>query len=160
MKKKHVIFHFLYYLLTIVVYMAFFYGASLLLDLTGRGEDLGAAILVTYGVLFVMTPVLVAILMRFSLFKWYVDPIAAVEIPLFLYVGMLFNQMKRSGNLRSAFLLVNNDLGDDGGMGWLFLVGLFVFGLVMSLSFARKNGQSISYRLLERIRKRSNEISE
>ena len=160
MKKKHVIFHFLYYVLTVVVYMAFFYGASLLLDLTGRGEDLGAAILVTYGVLFVMTPVLVAILMRFSLFKWYVDPIAAVEIPLFLYVGMLFNQAKRSGDLLSAFRLVNNDLGDDGGMGWLFLVGLFVFGLVMSLSFARKNGQSISYRLLERIRKRSNEISE
>ena len=74
MKKKHVIFHFLYYVLTVVVYMAFFYGASLLLDLTGRGENLGAAILVTYGVLFVMTPVLVAILMRFSLFKWYVNP--------------------------------------------------------------------------------------
>ena len=84
---------------------------------------------VTYGVLFVMTPVLVAILMRFSLFKWYVDPIAAAEIPLFLYVGMLFNQAKRSGDLRSAFRLVNNDLSDDGGMGWLFLVGLFVFGL-------------------------------
>lgn len=160
MKNKHVIFHFLYYVLTVVVYMAFFYGASLLLDLTGRGEDLGAAILVTYGVLFVMTPVLVAILMRFSLFKWYVDPIAAVEIPLFLYVGMLFNQMKRSGDLRSAFLLVNNDLGDDGGMGWLFLVGLFVFGLVMSLSFARKNGQSISYRLLERIGKKKTEGGE
>ena len=88
------------------------------------------------------------------------DPIAAAEIPLFLYVAMLLNQAKRSGDLRSAFLLVNNDLGDDGGMGWLFLVGLFVFGLVMSLSFARKNGQSISYRLLERIVKRSNEISE
>ena len=70
---------------------------------------------------------------------------------------MLFNQIKRSGNLRSAFLLVNNDLGDDGGMGWLFLVGLFVFGLVMSLSFARKNGQSISYRLLSKITKTSRE---
>ena len=107
-----------------------------------------------------MTPVLVAILMRFSLFKWYVDPIAAVEIPLFLYVGMLFNQMKRSSDLSSAFLLVNNKLDDDGGMGWLFLVGLFVFGLVMSLSFARKNGQSISYRLLERIGKTNREDGE
>ena len=105
--------------------MAFFYATSLMLDLTGKADNLGSVMAVTYGVLFVMTPVLVAILMRFSLFKWYVDPIAAVEIPLFLYVGMLFNQMKRSGNLRSAFLLVNNDLGDDGGMGWLFLVGLF-----------------------------------
>ena len=155
MKNKHVIFHFLYYLLTIVVYMAFFYAASLMLDLTGKADNLGSVMAVTYGVLFVMTPVLVAILMRFSLFKWYVDPIAAAEIPLFLYVAMLLNQAKRSGDLLSAFRLVNNDLGDDGGMGWLFLVGLFVFGLVMSLSFARKHGQSISYRLLEGIGKTS-----
>ncbi len=160
MKKKHVIFHFLYYLLTIVVYMAFFYAASLMLDLTGKADNLGSVMAVTYGVLFVMTPVVVAVMMRFSLFKWYVDPIAAAEIPLFLYVGMLFNQMKRSGDLRSAFLLVNNDLGDDGGMGWLFLVGLFAFGLVMSLSFARKNGQSISYRLLSRIDKTNKEEGE
>ena len=160
MKKKHVIFHFLYYVLTIVVYMAFFYAASLMLDLTGKADNLGSVMAVTYGVLFVMTPMLVAVLMRFSLFKWYVDPIAAAEIPLFLYVAMLLNQAKRSGDLLSAFLLVNNDLGDDGGMGWLFLIGLFVFGLVMSLSFARKKGQSISYRLLERIWKTNREDSE
>ena len=160
MKNKHVIFHFLYYVLTIVVYMAFFYAASLMLDLTGKADNLGSVMAVTYGVLFVMTPVLVAILMRFSLFKWYVDPIVAAEIPLFLYVAMLLNQAKRSGDLLSAFRLVNNDLGDDGGMGWLFLVGLFVFGLVMSLSFVRKNGQSISYRLLERIWKTNREDSE
>lgn len=157
MKKKHVIFYFLYYALTIVVYMAFFYAASLMLDLTGKADNLGSVMAVTYGVLFVMTPVLVAVLMRFSLFKWYVDPIAAAEIPLFLYASMLINQMKRSGDLRSAFLLVNSKLGDDGGEGWLFLVGLFVFGLVMSMSFARKNGQSISYRLLSKITKTSRE---
>jgi len=160
MKKKHVIFYFLYYALTIVVYMAFFYAASLMLDLTGKADNLGSVVAVTYGVLFVMTPVLVGVMMRFSLFKWYVDPIAAAEIPLFLYVAMLLNQAKRSGDLLSAFRLVNNDLGDDGGMGWLFLIGLFVFGLVMSLSFARKNGQSISYRLLERIGKTNREDGE
>ena len=160
MKKKHVIFHFLYYLLTIVVYMAFFYAASLMLDLTGKADNLGSVMAVTYGVLFVMTPVIVAILMRFSLFKWYVDPIAATEMPLFLYVAMLLNQAKRSGDLSSAFRLVNNKLDDDGGMGWLFLVGLFVFGLVMSLSFARKNGQSISYRLLTKISKKDNSDGE
>ncbi len=141
MKKKHVIFHFLYYALTIIIYMAFFYMASLLLDLLGESDNLCAVMMVTYGVLYSMTPVLIAILMRFSLFKWYVDPIAAVEIPLFLYVGMLINHMKRSGDFTSAFRLVNNKLGDDGGMGWLFLIGLFVFGLVMSLSFARKKGK-------------------
>lgn len=51
MKKKHVIFHFLYYLLTIVVYMAFFYAASLMLDLTGKADNLGFVMAVTYGVL-------------------------------------------------------------------------------------------------------------
>lgn len=155
MKNKHVIFHFLYYALTIVIYMAFFYATSLMLNLTGKADNLGSVMAVTYGVLFVMTPVLVAVLMRFSLFKWYVDPIAAAEIPLFLYASMLNNQMKRSDDsFVSALRLLHNKLGDDGGMGWLFLIGLFVFGLVMSLSFARKNGQSISYRLLDKINRR------
>ncbi len=155
MKKKFIIFHFLYYILIIVIYMAFSYSSSLMLDLTGKADNLSSVMAATYGVLYVMTPVLIAVLMRFSLFKWYVDPIAAAEIPLLLYGGMLFNQIKRTGELRSAFLGVNNDLGDDGGMGWQFLVGLFVFGLVMSLSFARKNGQSISYRLLAKISHKS-----
>lgn len=160
MKNKHVIFHFLYYALTIVVYMAFFYAASLMLDLTGKADNLGSVMAVTNGVLFVMTPVLVAILMRFSLFKWYVDPTAAAEIPIFLYASMLINQMKHSDSFASAFRLLNNKLGDDGGMGWLFLAGLFVLGLVMSLSFARKKGQSISYRLLAKISKTSGEDGE
>jgi hypothetical protein len=139
--------------------MAFFYSASLILDLIGEADNLGFVILVTYGVLFVMTPILIAVLMRCSFFKWYVDPIAAAEIPLFLYVAMLFNQAKQSGSFKSAFLLLNNQLGDDGGEGWLFLVGLFVFGLVMSLSFVRKNEQSISYRFLDKIYKAKNEKS-
>ena len=67
MKKKHVIFHFLYYVVTIVVYMAFFYASSLMLDLIGKADNLGSVMAVTYGVLFVMTPVLVAVMMRFSL---------------------------------------------------------------------------------------------
>ncbi len=52
MKKKHAIFRFLYYALTIVVYTAFFYMASLMLDLTGKADNLGSVMAVTYGVLF------------------------------------------------------------------------------------------------------------
>ncbi len=153
MKKKLIIFHILYYTLTLLTYIAFFYSVSLLFKLSGEADNLGAAIAVTYGVLFLMTPILVAVLMRFSLFRWYVDPIAAVEIPLFLYLGMLWSQLRRSGELKAAFLLVNSQLADDGGMGWLFLIGLFGFGLLMSLSFARKDGRSISYRMLSKITK-------
>ncbi len=153
MKKKLIVFHILYYVLTLLIYIAFFYAVSLLFKLSGEADNLGAAMAVTYGVLFLMTPILVAVLMRFSLFRWYVDPIAAAEIPLFLYVGMIWTQFGRSGELKAAFLLVNSQLADDGGMGWLFLIGLFCFGLLMSLSFARKDGRSISYRMLSKITK-------
>lgn len=153
MKKKIVIFHILYYALSLLIYMAFFYSVSLLLNLSVDADNIGAAIAVTYGMLFLMTPIIIAVLMRFSLFKWYVDPIAAAEIPLFLYLGMIGNQWRHAGELKAAFLLVNNQLGDDGGEGWFFLIGLFVFGLVMSLSFARKKGKSISYRILSKTMK-------
>lgn len=157
MKKKLVIFHILYYALTLLIYMAFFYSVSLLLKLSGDADNLGAAIAVTYGMLFLMTPVIIAVLIRFSLFKWYIDPIAAAEIPLFLYLGMIVNQWRHAGELKAAFLLVNKQLADDGGEGWLFIIGLFVFGLVMSFSLARKRGKSISYRLLSRITKAKTE---
>ena len=157
MKKKLIIFHILYYVLTLLIYIAFFYAVSLLFKLSGEADNLGAAMAVTYGTLFLMTPLLTAVLMRFSLFRWYVDPIAAAEIPLFLYLGMIWTQFRRSGELKAAFLLVNRQLADDGGMGWLFLIGLFVFGLLMSLSFARTKGQSISYRILSKIMKTETE---
>ena len=153
MQKKHIFFHLLYYVLTPVVYLLFFYIASLFLDLSGESDNLGAVMAVTYAVLFFLTPLLITVLMRFSLFRWYVDPIAAAEIPALLYFGMIVNQFKRSGTIRSAFLLVNNSLSEDGGMGRFFIIGLFVFGLLASLSFARKNGQSISYRILSKITK-------
>lgn len=153
MKKKLIIFQILYYALTLLIYIAFFGAVSLLFKLSGEADNLGAAMAVTYGLLFLMTPVVIAVLMRFSLFRWYVDPIAAAEIPLFLYLGMIWTQLRRSGELKAAFLLVNSQLAGDGGMGWLFIIGLFAFGLLMSLSFARKKGQSISYRILSKIMK-------
>ena len=123
MKKKLIIFHILYYVLTLLIYIAFFSAVSLLFKLSGEADNLGAAIAVTYGLLFVMTPMITAVLMRFSLFRWYIDPFAAAEIPLFLYLGMIWTQVRRSGALKAAFLLVNSQLADDGGMGWLFLTG-------------------------------------
>lgn len=157
MKKKLVILQILYYAMNLIVYMAFFYTVSLLLNLSGGSDNLGFIMLVTYGMLFIMTPVLVAILMRFSLLQWYVDPIAALEIPFILYAAMIANHMKHYGNLSDAFLRVNKSLSNSGGSGWLFLIGLFLFGLIMSLSFERKKGQSISYRLLSKMSKTNEE---
>ena len=146
-KKKRTIFSLLYYVLCPIIYAAFFYMSSLLLEASGKSDNLGSVMAVTYGVLYFMTPILIGVLMRFSLFRWYVDPVAAAETPLFLYIIMIINESRRSGSIKSAFLLVNDKLSDDGGMGYLFLIGLFVFGLIISFSLARKNGQSISYRL-------------
>ena len=156
-KKKLIFLQFAYYAVSLLVYVVFFRGVSLLLDLSGKADNLGDIVAVTYFVLFLMTPVLVGVFMRFSFLPWVVDPFAAAEIPLFLYLGMIVKQWKRAGELRAAFLLVNNQLADDGGEGWYFIIGLFVFGLIMSLSFARRKGQSISYRILSKLTKNKGE---
>mgnify|MGYP004596064741 FL=1 len=67
-------------------------------------------------------------------------------MPLLLYVLMLAKQIKSSGSFGSAFVGLNRMLCDNGV--WLYLVCLFVFGLALSFSVARKNGQNISYRLI------------
>ncbi len=149
MKKKILIFHILYYILSLLIYIGFLYSAPWLLRLSEKG-DLGTVMTFAYGMLFVATPVIVAVLMRFSLFKWYVDPIAAAEVPLFLYFDMVITAMNRADDLKAAFLLVNKQLSDYGGEGWLFFIGLFVFGLIASFSIARKRGESISYRLISK----------
>lgn len=133
-------------MLTASAYVVLFKLPSLLLDHSKGG--LGDVVAATYIMLYAAFPMLTAVLMRFSLFKWYVDPIAAAIFPIFLYSGMLVNQVKRTKELSGAFLLLNDKLSDDGGMGWAFLAASFLFGLLASFSFARKNRQSISYRIL------------
>lgn len=151
MKKKIALFHLSYYFLSALVYIGFFYGISFVLNLSGEKIDLGTAMAVTYFFLFIGTPIVIAVLMRFSLFKWYVDPFAAAEIPLLLYIGMIVSNVRRTESIQRAFLSVNGKLCDDGGMGWIFLIGLFGFGLLASFSFARKDGESISYMLISRL---------
>ena len=147
-KMKMLCLHFAYYVLSMLVYIGFLYGYAKLF----HTSDLGAAILLTYGLLFLATPILVVLVMRFSLLKWYVDPLAALEVPLFLYIGMIINQMNRSGvQFYDAFLTINESLSADGGSGWFYLIGLFVLGLIASFSLARIRGESICYRLIFKI---------
>lgn len=152
MKKKIWPFHLIYYAIILLVYTACLYCASWLMHLDGD-LNLGAVITVTLLFVFMVTPILTIILMRFSLLKWYVDPFAAACIPAYLYCGMILNVTKRTQDLLSAFKEVNLDLSNDGGEGWIFLACLFLFGLVTSFSISRKNGKSISYRLLAKIAK-------
>ena len=148
MRKKMLFFHLAYYILVLLIYVGFLYGSVKLFDTS----NLGAVIVLVYGLLFAATPILIAVLMRFSLLKWYVDPFAAAEVPLFFYFGMIINQMNRSGvDFYGAFLKINEKLSADGGEGWFFLVGLFLFGIAVSFSFDRMKEESISYKLIAKI---------
>ena len=123
-----------------------------MLELTKGKDDLGFIISVTYGFLFVFKPIFTALLMRFSPIKWVIDPFAALEIPLFLYAAMILQNMKRRNmSLISSFLAVNNELNDDGKTGWLFLIYIFIFGIVSSISCSRVKGNSAFYKLTDKI---------
>ena len=148
MRTKMLFFHLAYYILSLLIYVGFLYGSAALF----RTSNLGTVIAITYGFLYLATPILIAVIMRFSLLKWYVDPLAAAEIPLFLYFGCVINEMNRSGiPFVDAILEFNEKLSADSGSGWFFLIGLFLFSLVASISFSRKEGKSISYKLISKI---------
>ena len=147
MQKKLFLFHLAYYVFSLLIYIGFLFVSIKLFHTT----NLAAAIAIAYGLMFLATPILISVIMRFSLLKWYVDPLAAAEVPLFLYVGMIINQMNRSGSqFYNAFLETNKVLSADEQTGWIFLIGLFLFGLITSFSIARTKGESISYRLISR----------
>ncbi len=148
MKRKW-LFQALYYVLVPCVFAAFLMLANLLL---GDSANLGTVIAYVYFVLFLLTPIVAAVLMRFSLLKWVLDPFAALEIPLLLYIGMICKCMTRDGvGILSAFNLTNAKLADDGGEGFVFFAVLFVFSLLCTLSFKRTRECSVSYRILKKL---------
>jgi len=144
MKKKTVFLQSLYYIFVPCVFLAFYYGASLLIP---ENAGIGTVVTAVYGILFVCTPVVVAFLMRFSLLRWYADPFAAVEIPLLLYIMMLVSRMQRGNSFAVAFSALNHSLFPE---GWLFLAGLFLLGLIASISPARKQGQNMIYQWIQK----------
>lgn len=155
MKKAPLLLHILYYFLVPVSLAVLFLVTSLLLRLAVPAGNLGAAMAATYAFLFLGVPVLAAALMRLSFLRCFVDPIAAAEIPLVLLALMLFSNLRRMGDLSSAFGHTWDSLLSNGGEGSLFLFGLFLFGLVCSFSQARKRGESLAFRLLARFSHRS-----
>lgn len=147
MKKKIFLFQILYYILFLLCYAGVLYAAALLL----KTNDLAKAVVRAVALLFVFTPLFIAVFTRFSLLKWYVDPIAAAIVPSLFYFGLVFNELKARDSLGEAFATVNWALTNDSATGWLFLIGLFIFGLLVSISPARREGRSVSYRLLDKI---------
>jgi len=142
MKKKIAFFSVFYYILYLLLYVAVFYVAVKLL----KTNNLAAAVVRAGALMFVLTPVYIAVFARFSLLRWYVDPIAAAIVPLFFYGGTIANGMTQGATFPEAFAQTNSERGF-----FLALIGLFLFGLLASFSFTRKEGKSISYRLLDKI---------
>ena len=144
MKKRIMIWSIVYYLLIPCIFL----GGWLLLELLPSDENpsLGATGGAIMTMLFVITPVIFYVLTRFSLLKWYVDPFAAAEVPLCLYIWMIFTEMNRwDVSFGKAFANVNESLSRSSIGGWKMLAVLFVLGLVASFSITRKKGESAGY---------------
>ncbi|MBO4356181.1 MAG: hypothetical protein J5850_04945, partial [Clostridia bacterium] len=141
MKKTYWIVAVLYYFLVPIAFLFSLFLMALPMRISSLRDNLGAIVVITYGILFILSPVIVFIIMRFSLFKWYIDPIAAAEIPISLYLAMVINNVLNHGvSLSLAFRAVNMDLTDDYGMGFIFFAFLFIVSLIASLSFNRRIG--------------------
>ena len=147
MKKKIILISIAYYILFLLFYMVFAYLSVKLM----KTDNLAAAVVRAGFLVFILTPGIVLVFARFSLLRWYVDPIVAAIVPLFFYFGMVINQLKNINTWGKAFSMINWTLSEDGGTGWGFLIALFLFGLLASFSPARKAGRSISYRIIDKI---------
>lgn len=146
MKKKIVLFSILYYILFLLCYIGFAAVAVRLL----KTNNLAAAVVRAAALLLVLTPAIILVFARFSLLRWYVDPFAAAIVPAFFYVGLVVNETKHSDSFWEAITTAIWAMTVD-TEAWLLLIGLFLFGLLASFSPARKNGKSISYKLLNKI---------
>ena len=147
MQKKMWFVHLAYYILSALIYVGIVYGYALLF----RTPNIGEVVLAAIVLILVVIPVAVIAIVQFSLLKWYVDPLAALEAPLLLYIGLVVQEMSSTkGEFWDSFVSVAESFSADSGIGWLYLIGLFVLGLLASISIARKEGRSISYRLLSK----------
>ncbi len=144
MRKKLLALHVGYYVLCLLTYVGIFH---VLTNTFMFIAGLGGLLYVDY-LLLAATPIIVAILTRFSLLKRYVDPIATAEVLLAIYI-----LTKMYGWRMTVYDFVagyHENISVDSGKGWLFFVGLYVVGLAASFSFARKRGESISFRVLSK----------
>lgn len=147
--------HFIYYILVPLVYLLVFcicFSAfNFIMELDKAGNDyMGNTVVILFYALsafagfwifaFIITPVICAVLMRFSFLKAELDPIAAFEIPLTFYLILTV----KFGTPSAFFELL--------GWNWILYMSLvFAFGLLCSFSLKRKQGQSISYRIIDKL---------
>ncbi len=131
-----------------------------LLNLTDAPLDLGTLVIATYGFLLCGFPCLIALLMRFSMLPWPVDPFAAAEIPLTFCAVLLIGRVRRTGALSGAWTWLEEQLADDGGFLAFVLIVMFLYGLLCSLSFRRMKGDHLPGRIWRFVRRKNTEAEE
>lgn len=119
---------------------------SVVLKMIPNQTSLGAMIMVIYAMVFACIPIMTGLLVRLTLCKWVVDPIAAAEIPVLLYVLMFVNQLIDGLPVTDALESANDAI--------VYFVLLFFFALLCTLSFARRKEKTIGYKLLRLLEKK------
>lgn len=143
--KKVRLYQTLYYTLLPILYIVTFYTCSYIIYLLNNDEGV---LMLGYIFLFVVSPVISLILMRFSMLKWYVDPFAASEIPLAHILYSLIKRVINTKSLYEAFKELIWDLTKGDAMNRIYFLGIFLFAILCSFSIKRKNEQSFLYRIL------------
>ena len=148
MSKRMPLYRILYYVVFLLAFLGCLWLVMWLASLRAP-IGLGTAVMMVYLLVFLCIPTGVAIFARLSLLRWYVDPFAAALVPLALYLIMVIDKTEIAGGLWPAFAMINQSLIHNNGEGLLYFIGLFVFGLVASISVARKEGRSVSFQWVE-----------
>ena len=148
MNRKIWPFHLAYYILYLLVYIGCLFFVYVTYDAFSYTLGWDLSMLVRIWVLPLTTPIYIIIATRFSLWKMYLDPIAAFMTALGYYCFQIFSLTGE--DFMTRFTRINARLSRNSGRGWWILVFLFVLGLFLSFSAVRKEGESISFRLLER----------
>jgi len=98
---------------------------------------------------YILLPILFLLFMRFSLLKWYVDPIAAFTAPLFIFLVTLSSNIEKGHDFLNAFSLSLSDFFTTTSL--IYSIILFILGLLASFSFKRKEEKSLSYKIIYKI---------
>ena len=148
MSKRMPLYRILYYVVFLLAFLGCLWLVMWLASLRSP-VGLGTAVMMVYILVFLCIPIGVTIFARLSLLRWYVDPFAALLVPMSLYFILVLDKIELFGGFWGAFEHVNQTMLHNHGEGLLYFIGLFLFGLAVSFSPARKEGRSISFQWIE-----------
>ena len=83
--------------------------------------------------------------------KKYIVKLILTHLVMTVFGLMVFIPFNRDDMSMKAFLIVGGKLSDDCGIRYIFLAGLFIWGVAWSFSKKRTRGEIIAYRLLSKL---------